>query len=103
MVAYKGTITGKLRPYIQNKGLRSSATTSYCTKGPQHSLTFKRKSKHILEDNLLGAKVVSILYCATVVFYDNLFTSFNLVKTLHTNLGLRSVPSGQIAQVIHFQ
>uniref|UniRef100_A0A672KYQ5 PiggyBac transposable element-derived protein 3-like n=2 Tax=Sinocyclocheilus grahami TaxID=75366 RepID=A0A672KYQ5_SINGR len=110
MVAYKGTRAGKLRQYIKNKPdkwrfkifcrassigiihdfiLYQGATTFFNIQKEEHA--------HLdLEDLSLGAKVVSIL-CntithkeATVVFYDNFFTSFDL-KTLHTNLGLRSV------------
>ncbi|XP_039537279.1 piggyBac transposable element-derived protein 2-like isoform X2 [Pimephales promelas] len=111
MVAYKGTRAGKLRQYIQNKpdkwgfkvfcrGSDSGIIHDFILY--QGSTTFfniqEEEHAHLgLKDLLLGAKVVSIL-CntivhkeATVVFYDNFFTSFNLVKTLHTNLGLRSV------------
>lgn len=110
MVAYKGTRAGKLRQYIQNKpdkwGFKIFCRGSYS--GIIHDFilyqgatTFfniqEEEHAHLGLEDLLGAKVVSIL-CntvvhkeATVVFYDNNFTSFNLVKTLHTNLGLRSV------------
>lgn len=123
IVAYKGTRAGKLRQYIQNKPdkwgfkifclgsssgiihefiLYQGATTFFNIQEEEHA--------HLgLEDLLLGANVVSILCSSithkeeTVVFYDNFFTTFNLVKMLHTNLGLRSVPSEQITQVMYFQ
>uniref|UniRef100_A0A673IQ48 PiggyBac transposable element-derived protein domain-containing protein n=1 Tax=Sinocyclocheilus rhinocerous TaxID=307959 RepID=A0A673IQ48_9TELE len=121
MVAYKGTIAGKLWQYIQNKPdkwgfkifcqvssisiihdfiLYQGATTFFNIQEEEHA--------HLgLEDHPLGGKVVSKL-CntithkeATVVFYDNFFTSFDLVKKLHTNLGLRSVST--IRLIHHIQ
>uniref|UniRef100_A0A8C1MEY7 PiggyBac transposable element-derived protein domain-containing protein n=1 Tax=Cyprinus carpio TaxID=7962 RepID=A0A8C1MEY7_CYPCA len=111
MVAYKGTRAGKLRQYIKNKPDNRGFKIFCCASSIgiihdfilyQGATTFfniqKEEHAHLgLEDLSLGAKVVSIL-CntithkeATVVFYDNFFNSFDWVKTLHTNLGLRSV------------
>ncbi|KAJ8397591.1 hypothetical protein AAFF_G00435900 [Aldrovandia affinis] len=110
-VAYKCTRAGKLWQYIKNKpdklGFKIFCQGS--SSGIIHDIilyqgvtTFcniqEEEHAHLgLKDLLLGAKIVSIL-CntitnkeSTVVFYDNFFTSFNLVKRLHTNLGMRSV------------
>ncbi|XP_041664121.1 piggyBac transposable element-derived protein 2-like isoform X2 [Cheilinus undulatus] len=108
MVAYKGSRAGNL---LQNK-LDKWGFKIFCRGSSsgiihdfilyQGATTFcniqEEEVAHLgLEDLHLGAKVVSIL-CntiankeATVVFYDDFFTSHTLVKMLHTNLGIRSV------------
>ncbi|KAG1930479.1 hypothetical protein F2P79_022245 [Pimephales promelas] len=111
--AYKGgTRAGKLGQCIQNEPDKWGFEI-FCRgsdSGVLHDFISYRGSATVFDiqeeerahpgskDLLLGAEVVSILRNtiavrkeATAVFYDNFFTSFNSVKTLRTNPGLRSV------------
>ncbi|GLD52979.1 piggyBac transposable element-derived protein 3-like protein, partial [Lates japonicus] len=107
MVAYKGTRAGTLRQYIANKpnkwGFKLFCRAS--SSGIIHDLllyqgvsTFFNVALSEQEQMLpLGAKVVTTL-CKTikhpqlsVVFCDNFFTSFGLVQSLHSSLGVKCI------------
>ncbi|XP_034533121.1 piggyBac transposable element-derived protein 3-like [Notolabrus celidotus] len=107
MVAYKGTRAGTLRQYIANKpdkwGFKLFCRAS--SSGIIHDLllyqgasTFFNVALSEQEQMLpLGAKVVTTL-CKTikhprlsVFFCDNFFTSFSLVQSLHSSLGVKCI------------
>jgi hypothetical protein len=107
MVAYKGTRAGSLCQYIANKpdkwGFKMFCRAS--SSGIIHDLLMYQGASTffnvVLSEQeqtlLLGAKVVTTL-CKTiaqprlsVVFCDNYFTSFNLVRDLHTLLGVKCI------------
>ncbi|MGH0144414.1 UNVERIFIED_CONTAM: hypothetical protein FKN15_062029 [Acipenser sinensis] len=105
MVAYKGTRAGNLWQYTANKpdkwGYKLFCQAS--SSGVIHDFLLYQGSSTFFniglteteQDLLMRAKVVTTL-CktieqpeSTVVYCDNYFTSFNLLQTLHTNLGIR--------------
>uniref|UniRef100_A0A3B4BMG1 PiggyBac transposable element-derived protein domain-containing protein n=1 Tax=Periophthalmus magnuspinnatus TaxID=409849 RepID=A0A3B4BMG1_9GOBI len=107
MVSYKGTRAGSLRQYVANKpekwGFKVFCRAS--SSGIIHDLlvyqgpyTFFSVDLSEEEQELpLGSKVVTTL-CKTisqprisVVFCDNYFISFDLVLSLHANLGIKYI------------
>uniref|UniRef100_A0A671LFG7 PiggyBac transposable element-derived protein domain-containing protein n=1 Tax=Sinocyclocheilus anshuiensis TaxID=1608454 RepID=A0A671LFG7_9TELE len=107
MVGYKGTRAGSLRQYIANKpdkwGFKVFCRAS--SSGIIHDLLMYQGASTFFNVTLseeeqmlpLGAKVVTTL-CKTiqqphlsVVFFDNFFTSFKLVQTLQTSLGVQCI------------
>lgn len=107
MIGYKGTKAGTLRQYIANKpdkwGFKIFCRAS--SSGIIHDLllyqgasTFFNVALSEEEQMLpLGTNVVTTL-CKTiqqphlsVVFFDNFFTSFNLVQTLQTSLSVKCI------------
>ncbi|XP_054602416.1 piggyBac transposable element-derived protein 2-like [Nothobranchius furzeri] len=107
MVAYKGTRAGNLHQYIANKpykwGFKLFCRAS--SSGIIHDLLLYQGASTFFNTTLseeeqmlpLGAKVVTTL-CKTitqprlsVVFCDNYFTSFKLVKYLDTSLGVKCI------------
>ncbi|XP_026766406.3 histone-lysine N-methyltransferase PRDM9 isoform X2 [Pangasianodon hypophthalmus] len=104
-VTYKGTQAGNLRQHIANKpdrwGFKLFCRAS--SSGIIHDFLLYQGSTTFFnvttddDTDLFGARVVSML-CktikepeSTVVFCDSFFTSYDLVKSLKDNLGVRCV------------
>lgn len=107
MIGYKGTRAGSLPQYIANKpdkwGFKLFCQTS--SSGIIHDILLYQGASTFFnvalseeeQTILLGVNVVTTL-CETikepqlsVVFCDNFFTSFNLVQSLHTALGVKFI------------
>lgn len=107
MVPYKGTKAGTLRQYVKNKphkwGFKIYCRSS--SSGIVHDLLLYQGTttfcgEDLLEnekDFLLGEKVMLVLCrsipdpASCVVFCDNFFTSYKLVKKLESLIGIKSL------------
>lgn len=107
MVPYKGTRAGKLRQYIRNKphkwGYKIFCRSS--SSGIIHDLLLYQGKTTFCNENLaenekdllLGEKVMMVmtrsipLPQSAIVFCDNFFTSFRLVKLLESKIGIKTM------------
>lgn len=107
MVPYKGTRAGKLRQYMRNKphkwGFKIFCRSSSC--GIIHDLLLYQGKTTFCTENLdeneksllLGEKVMLVLTRSisdpqsSVVFCDNFFTSYKLVKQLESKIGIKTL------------
>ena len=107
MVPYKGTRAGKLRQYVKNQphkwGFKIFCRSSSC--GIIHDLLLYQGKTTFCNENLdetekdllLGEKVLLVMTrsikdpMSTVVFCDNFFTSFKLIKQLESKVGIKTL------------